>query len=569
MGIIKNTLRLAGSLVMLGATGFGYMYSTDEGFRRSMFFWSKMGPLYVEYRLMQKRTAHLPVKERAVFFQPLHEKYAPIVLQSILELRGFFIKIGQVASTRSDFLPPEFLDTLGTLQDQVPPEPLALIKAIYEQSTGSSMDDDFTNISPEPLGSASIGQVHSAKRMIDGKDVVIKIMYPDAEKFFKTDISTMKLFTKIAQPEHLPVLEEIEKQFVTEFDYEGEASNLQRVHDNLMPVWGQKVIVPKPLFATKHVLVMEKIDGIRLVDGIKHHFKRIATMRGMTVDQMQAELEDMKAEGKVIAPPSVQQLRQLEWWSWLHSLPQQIYHTFVPNEQELKEEDDSNFPDQLLDIEQILTDLFQVHGHQIFVDGLFNGDPHPGNIMLAKDGRIGLIDFGQVKELTLEQRVMFARLVVALRLGDAREAARVYQEGGFKTKHMDEEVTAGHAFVILNNDDCETTLKGVNIQVFLEELQAMDPVVEMGQDNILASRVALLLRGLGYALNYRIRSCDAWFDQARHLLEEQGVEVPEPVTEEEIFIPPGKDPWQREPSDSMFLKIVNRVRDRVFGSLSK
>lgn len=61
------------------------------------------------------------------------------------------------------------------------------------------MDEDYMDIDPTPLGAASIGQVHRAVRRSDGKGVVIKVMFPEAEKFFYTDMETMKRFTGLAQ----------------------------------------------------------------------------------------------------------------------------------------------------------------------------------------------------------------------------------------------------------------------------------------------------------------------------------------------------------------------------------
>ena len=73
-----------------------------------------------------------------------------------------------------------------------------------------------------------------------------------------------------------------------------------------------------------------------------------------------------------------------------------------------------------------------MHGHEIFVDGAFNGDPHPGNFLLVQPGnKIGLIDYGQVKVLTRENRLVFARLIKALCDGDdERIAACMYVGGG-------------------------------------------------------------------------------------------------------------------------------------------
>jgi len=83
-------------------------------------------------------------------------------------------------------------------------------------------DHDFLfNGQSVPLGAASIGQVHRAK-LRTGEEVVIKIQYPNVKELFKTDIATIKAFCRLAQPVHLPMLDEIEKQFMTEFDYRSE-----------------------------------------------------------------------------------------------------------------------------------------------------------------------------------------------------------------------------------------------------------------------------------------------------------------------------------------------------------
>ena len=69
---------------------------------------------------------------------------------------------------------------------------------------------------------------------------------------------------------------------------------------------------------------------------------------------------------------------------------------------------------ELLDIQKILREIVQIHGYEILIDGCFNGDPHPGNILLLKDGRYGLIDYGQVKRINRDECVNLAKLIIAL-----------------------------------------------------------------------------------------------------------------------------------------------------------
>ena len=83
---------------------------------------------------------------------------------------------------------------------------------------------------------------------------------------------------------------------------------------------------------------------------------------------------------------------------------------------------------------RLVDTLFRVHAHQLFDDGFFQGDPHPGNILLLDDGRVGLIDWGQVKELGVAERLQFARLVVALADRDRPLVAELWAACGFATE---------------------------------------------------------------------------------------------------------------------------------------
>src|SRR5690606_37928788 len=118
-------------------------------------------------------------------------------------------------------------------------------------------------------------------RLKGGREVVIKVMLPDSEDLFKGDMKTIKAFCKLAQPEHLVMLDEVEKQFKTEFDYRREGQNLNIVRQNIMPTWSDRVVIPEPIFATKEVLVMDYIKGIKLVDGLQANFERTARLRGV------------------------------------------------------------------------------------------------------------------------------------------------------------------------------------------------------------------------------------------------------------------------------------------------
>ena len=73
--------------------------------------------------------------------------------------------------------------------------------------------------------------------------------------------------------------------------------------------------------------------------------------------------------------------------------------------------------------------------HQVLVDGLFSSDPHPGNLLLLPDGRLGLIDFGQVKRLTTAQRYKVARIVVAVASDDEEALQKIARSSNLRTQN--------------------------------------------------------------------------------------------------------------------------------------
>ena len=124
-------------------------------------------------------------------------------------------------------------------------------------------------------GAASIGEVHRA-RLLGGREVVVKVMYPGIEHKFRSDMSSIISFCKLAMPQHVKPLEEIEVQFMTEFDYQAEARNLKEVGDNIMPHFGKEVFIPQPIteLCTDQVMVMEFVPGVQLVHGVLEQHRR-------------------------------------------------------------------------------------------------------------------------------------------------------------------------------------------------------------------------------------------------------------------------------------------------------
>jgi aarF domain-containing kinase len=414
-----------------------------------------------------------------------------------------------MGATRSDFVAMPFIKACETLQDDCPYEPLDRVKALLSRTLGRPWDTVFQHIDPVPLGAASIGQVHRAV-LVDGRVVAVKVMYPDVERLFRGDMRTIRTFCELAQPEQLPALNEIERAFVTEFDYQREADMLEKVATNIARSrHRRRVMVPRPVkeLCTKHMLVMEYLDGKKLVDALREQYTAIAASAGMTLDQLRDKWASNAAAAGASpgdrpgAPKETALWRRAALRSYLWAADA-VRGTRTP---------------MPLDVDSVLAILAAVHAHTIFVDGLYNGDSHPGNVMLLRDGRIGLIDFGQTRELSLKSRAQLARIIIALADGDKAAAVAAMRATGYRTRHDDDDMCWRMASISFDRDDKEITL-GLDLQQFMEHQNEVDPMVEIEDSLVMPSRNTLLLRGIAIALGRPISVAQAWRAEAAKFL---------------------------------------------------
>ena len=291
-----------------------------------------------------------------------------------------------MGATRSDFVHKSYIERCETLQDTCPYEPLSYVEELLERSLGRPVREVFRHIDPVPLGAASIGQVHRAV-LLDGRQVAVKVQYPRVEALFRGDLRTIRRFAAIAQPEHLTVLDEVERAFLTEFDFQREADALQQVADAVeRSPFSRAVTVPRPLreLCRKDVLVMEYLPGIKLVDALRERATALAASRGMTLAQLRDEWAASSAAagtgsgGLPTAPRAASPWHRAALRAALaasdavHNAPLRLRNLAA-----------RAFGKQLaplrstpppVDIESVLALLAAVHARQLFVDGLFNGD---------------------------------------------------------------------------------------------------------------------------------------------------------------------------------------------------
>ena len=128
----------------------------------------------------------------------LNLRNARRIERTIVDLQGLFIKVGQLISIMTNFLPEEFRRELEGLQDAVPPRPYVDIEARIREELGKSPEELFAHIERRPIASASIGQVHIA-RMHDGTKVAVKVQYPDIEEIVRRDLNTLRRIFKIVE----------------------------------------------------------------------------------------------------------------------------------------------------------------------------------------------------------------------------------------------------------------------------------------------------------------------------------------------------------------------------------
>jgi len=189
------------------------------------------------------------------------------------ELGPSFIKLGQVLSCRPDLLPVEYARELSRLTDSVAPFPFEQAKEIIERELGGRLEQFFLEFDPRPVAAASIAQVHPAV-LIDGTEVMVKIQRPNIGQIIDRDISILAGIAELMDayvPEiavHNPrgIVAEFSRTIHRELDFFVEAANAARLRASFEG--SDILVIPRvfPDMTTKHVLVLERVEGIRLND---------------------------------------------------------------------------------------------------------------------------------------------------------------------------------------------------------------------------------------------------------------------------------------------------------------
>lgn len=275
-----------------------------------------------------------------------------------------FIKFGQALSTRADIMGTEVAADLALLQDRLAPFPSKTARRLLKHELGDDVDTLFKHFDDTPVAAASIAQVHFAQ-LHDGRLVAIKILRPNIRSKLERDIRffrTMARLIEAVAPRMARLkLSHAVDQFAhyadVELDLRLEAAAASRLKDNHKGDSGIYVPSVEWNYTTEHVMVIERVDGIRIDDRAQ-----------------------LLAKGHVI--------------------------------------------DDLT--KKAATAFF----NQVFRDGFFHADMHPGNIFIRDDGVLVPIDFGIMGSLSIADRLFLAQLLAALLDRDYRKVAQLHRKAG-------------------------------------------------------------------------------------------------------------------------------------------
>lgn len=274
-----------------------------------------------------------------------------------------FIKLGQVASTRSDLIGEEMAEDLSCLRDALPPFPSAVARATVEAELQTPIDSLFHEFSDIPVAAASIAQVHWAVTK-DGRTVAVKILRPQIEKAFARDLDLLFWLASIAESrwkrlKPLQVVETLKESVFFELDLRLEAAAAEELAANVKQhSSGFRVPVIDWNRTSKRVLTMEWVDGIPLKD-----------------------VDAIRAAG--FSPPDI--------------------------------------------LAKAASSLF----FQVFKDGFFHADLHPGNLFVDKNGNLVAVDFGIMGRLDWKSRLYMAEILRGFLSGDYQRVAEVHIAAGY------------------------------------------------------------------------------------------------------------------------------------------
>lgn len=394
-----------------------------------------------------------------------------------VRLGGVWIKVGQFLSARVDILPESITDELAGLQDEVPSESFPAIRREVEQAFSKDLEDCFPAFVPEPLASASLGQVHRA-RLHSGEDVVVKVQRPRIHQIIRVDLAALervigwlKRYRPITRRADLnALLEEFSRTLWEEVDYLAEAENARRF--GRMFADDPQVRIPQVYadYTTPTVLTLEDVYFIKITN--------------------YDAIERAQVDCVVVADR-----------------------------------------------------LFRTYLRQIFIEGYFHADPHPGNLFVeplqeghplyaeADGWRLVFVDFGMVGRVTPAMRDGLRDLAIAFGRRDLERLMQAYQKMGVILPGADLDrirEAEGALFERLWGKSMRELVRAHPQEMRRFAREFRDVLYEMPfqvpEDLIFLGRCVAILSGMCTGLNPDFNLFEGLSPFAQQLLEEEGTD---------------------------------------------
>jgi ubiquinone biosynthesis protein len=328
----------------------------------------------------------------------------------LVELGPAYVKLGQVLSTRPDLFPPVYIQELSRLQDDVDPIPISDVERVVEEELHGRLSKLFGTFDPDPLGSASLGQVHAAE-LRDGRPVVVKVQRPNIRPQLADDLEFFRELARFlsshtatgARVDMVGVVQQLERALADELDYRIEARNSATFRRNLAEF--PRVLVPRVIeaYSTERVLTTERVRGLKL-DAITP-FMRLEYDFEPVVDELtRAYLKQITLDGHFHADPH----------------PGNVF-VLLPTSENPPTPSETKANDRRAVQRPAATALAEI-GRQAEA----NAAPVP----FEMDVKISLIDFGMTARLSTSLREQVIRLLLDLADNRGDDAAETLVEVG-------------------------------------------------------------------------------------------------------------------------------------------
>jgi len=333
-----------------------------------------LGRVGAGYRLHTTKAAFQSRSRAERSRQKLHQESARRLYELSVRHGGAFLKLGQMLSARPDLLPDVYVRELSKLQDAAPPVRYRDIERVLEREYGRPLAEVFASFEPKPVAAASIGQVHRAT-LHDGRTVAVKVQRPNIAALVSLDMELLEVFVR-ALAEGLPpldfdtIIRETRAMVTAELDYTREASLTAQLSSYF--AGDAHIHVPKVVseLSTPRVLVTEFMPGEKITNVL-----------------------DRLLEAREAGDPAAQ-----------------------------------------AGLTQLLSRVLEAYARQVLQVGVFQADPHPGNLLADAAGNLTVLDFGCAKQLDGTQRADLLALLRGVVMRDVDGMAAAMDAMGFRTR---------------------------------------------------------------------------------------------------------------------------------------